>query len=95
MTLDELRRERRPTLPAKEVLPLFGTGRSAGYEAIRCGAFPVTPLRVGHRLHFATAEIQRVLGLAPDPPKPSEARHHQEPLNDASPDHVPPPRATR
>jgi hypothetical protein len=74
MTLEELKRETRPTLTNEEVYPLFsrrgtpGAGRTAWYEALRKGACPLTPIRIGKRIVFATAEVQRVLGVAPAGP---------------------------
>jgi hypothetical protein len=39
----------------------LGYGRSASYEAVRTGRFPVKTIRVGHRIRVLTADLLRVL----------------------------------
>jgi hypothetical protein len=42
---------------------VLGMGRTAAYEALRRGEFPVQVLRVGRRYRVVTADLQRLLGL--------------------------------
>jgi excisionase family DNA binding protein len=55
--------EQQPTISAEEAFPLLGIGRSAGYELIRAGSFPVPVLRLGRKIRIPTAKLLAVLGL--------------------------------
>lgn len=57
----------RPTLTVAEAGHAFGLGRSASYEAIHRGDFPVPTIRVGRRLLVPTASLLRILGLFEEP----------------------------
>jgi excisionase family DNA binding protein len=48
----------------------LGLGRSTGYELARRGEFPCRVLRVGGSYRVPTADLLRVLGIAPDEPNP-------------------------
>ncbi|GAA1711043.1 helix-turn-helix domain-containing protein [Kribbella yunnanensis] len=44
----------------------LGLGRSTGYELVRRGKFPCRVLQVGSSYRVPTAELMRILGLAPE-----------------------------
>jgi hypothetical protein len=45
---------------------VLGMGRTATYEAVRRGDFPVPVLQVGHRYRVVTANLRGLLGIADD-----------------------------
>lgn len=53
-----------PTLTVAEAAEMLGVGRSAAYELIRTGKFPVEPLRLGRRYRIPTAKLLTVLGIS-------------------------------
>lgn len=44
---------------------VLGMGRTAAYEAVRRGEFPVPVLHVGHRYRVVTAHLRELLGVRP------------------------------
>lgn len=63
-----------PTLTVEEAGDLLGISRFAAYQAVRSGELPV--LHLGRRLLVPSAELQRLLGIAPAPaeaPAPAPA----------------------
>lgn len=50
-----------PTLTVEEVAAIFGTGRTATYDAIRRGELP--SIKVGRKLVVPTAAVRRLLEL--------------------------------
>jgi hypothetical protein len=67
MTIEEARRL--PTLTAEQAIQLIGCGRTAGYEALRTGTFPVEAKKVGARWFIPAAPLLKWLGIEgrPDP----------------------------
>lgn len=67
MTLAQVRK-----LPATTEVEIaaraLGSSRSASYEAIRNGRFPVKTIKVGHRIRVLTADLVRVLEGGGDAP---------------------------
>ena len=55
----------RPVLGAEEAFRLLGIGRTAGYEHIRQGTFPIEVLRLGRVIKVPTMPLLAALGLAP------------------------------
>jgi predicted DNA-binding transcriptional regulator AlpA len=70
------------TLRAEEVADRFGISTWALYESVRRGDCPVTPIKVGRRLLWPTAQIDRLLGLN-DGGRPCEGR---PPVTTTTPD---------
>src|SRR2546428_625480 len=82
-----------PTVDVETAARLLGVGRSAAYEAIRTGTFPVRVIRVGvRRVRVPTVALLRELGVADDllppargasvPPNPDSAQEratHERP----------------
>jgi predicted DNA-binding transcriptional regulator AlpA len=64
MTVDEARRF--PTLTAEQAIELIGCGRTAGYEALKNGTFPVQAKKIGARWYVPTAPLLRWLGQDED-----------------------------
>ena len=56
-TLDDLRQDHRTLLPVTDVFGHLTLSRSAGYELIRRGRFPLPVLRVGARLRVRRADL--------------------------------------
>jgi Helix-turn-helix domain len=54
------------SLTADEVAELYRVSRDALYESVRRGDCPVEPLRVGRRLVWPTALVERSLGMNSD-----------------------------
>jgi hypothetical protein len=69
MTAKAKRRQYPSTLTAEQAIELIGMGRTAGYEAIRKGEFPVEAKKVGNRWFVPTAPLLKWLGIEerPDP----------------------------
>ncbi|MFZ0059394.1 MAG: helix-turn-helix domain-containing protein [Acidimicrobiales bacterium] len=65
MTTPATRSARRCTLTVPEVAALFGVAAWTVYGSVRSGAFPVPTICVGRRVLFATAAVERALGLEP------------------------------
>ena len=51
------------TLSAEELAALLNVSTWAIYEAVRRGDCPVDPIRVGRRIVFASAAVDRLLGI--------------------------------
>lgn len=49
-------------VPIKAAFRELGCGKTAGYEAIRTGTFPVPVIRVGSRIYVSRAELDHLLG---------------------------------
>jgi predicted DNA-binding transcriptional regulator AlpA len=64
LTLPDARKRR--LLSIEDAGRLFGMSRSAAYEAVRKGTFPVEVLRVGTRKRVRAVDVNRVCGFAPD-----------------------------
>lgn len=60
MTLTQIRKLP-ATIDVETAACALGHSRSASYEAIRTGRFPVRTIRVGHRIRVLTADLIRVL----------------------------------
>jgi predicted DNA-binding transcriptional regulator AlpA len=69
MTSDEAR-ELPPTLSAEEAIQLLGCGRTAGYQALKNGTFPVPAWKVGARWYVPTAPLLKLLGIENERPGP-------------------------
>lgn len=54
------------TLTAEQAIELIGCGRTAGYEAIKRGDFPVEAKKIGNRWFVPTAPLLRWLGQEED-----------------------------
>lgn len=52
-----------PTLDTAAVADLLGVNRETLYDAVRAGASPVTPLRLGRCLRWPTAAVLVLLGI--------------------------------
>ena len=52
-----------PTLTPEQAFTLIGIGRTAGYEALRAGTFPVPVRKVGARWFVPTAPLLNWLGI--------------------------------
>ena len=53
------------TLRAAEFAELLGVSEWSLYESVRRGDCPVAPIRVGRRLVWSRAAVQKLLGLEP------------------------------
>lgn len=62
------------TYDAGQVADLLGVSTWAIYESVRRGECPVDPIRVGRRLVWPRAAVDRLLGISPgnDEAGPSE-----------------------
>jgi excisionase family DNA binding protein len=54
------------TYTAEELAERLGVSSWAVYNAVRAGTSPVPPIRVGRRIVFARATVDRLLCLTPD-----------------------------
>jgi predicted DNA-binding transcriptional regulator AlpA len=52
-----------PTLDGRQVAELLGCSYWALLEMVKRDEAPVPPIRLGHRLRWATAPVLRLLGL--------------------------------
>lgn len=52
-----------PTVSVRDACRALGISKSAGYDAITRGQFPVRVIRAGSRLLVVTADLARVLGI--------------------------------
>lgn len=59
------------TIHVEEAAALLGISRSAAYEAIKHGSFPVAVLTINGRIHVPRAPLLALLGLAPAPAPPA------------------------
>jgi hypothetical protein len=50
------------TVPVKAAFREIGCGKTAGYEAIRAGKFPLPVIAVGRKFYVARADLDRLLG---------------------------------
>jgi hypothetical protein len=50
------------TLTAGQAIELIGCGRTAGYQALQAGTFPVEAKKVGNRWFIPTAPLLKWLG---------------------------------
>lgn len=57
------RAEEQPTVPPGVAFKALGYGRTAGYELIAQGHFPVPVIRLGHKIRIPTAPLRALLGL--------------------------------
>jgi hypothetical protein len=69
VTLEELH-ALPPTLNVEEAARLIGCGRTACFESIRRGDFPVPVLRIGTRIKIPTRPLLELLGIAPEASPP-------------------------
>lgn len=61
------------TYTAEEFFGLLGVSNWAGYESVRRGDCPIPPIKVGRRLVWPRASVDRLLGIDQSA-KDSEAR---------------------
>lgn len=66
MTLDELARYDKPTLPVEVAFRALGWGRTSARQAIKRGTFPLRVIFLGRRQVVSTIELKRLVGLARD-----------------------------
>ncbi len=50
------------TVPIQAAFKELGVGRTAGYEAVRRGDFPVSVIKVGRKLVVSRAALDALLG---------------------------------
>jgi predicted DNA-binding transcriptional regulator AlpA len=51
----------RLTVDAKACFQMLGISKNAGYQLIKANSFPLKPLKLGRKLVFSKAEINRLL----------------------------------
>lgn len=57
----------RPTVDLATAASMLGIGRTASYELVRTGQFPVRILRIGRVIRVPTAPLLQLLGLEHSP----------------------------